>query len=276
MLSRPVPLGAWKSLEHALGEPEVSEAASILLHTGLVLTATGVSRCIELEAYAAATIAPAVFGVGAAIAVEIPVKVEACGLGRVAMTEDIDYKVKGHGIVYSTPGLVDALSWLAIEACREGNDAVGDLIQRLSGEAFYPYEAVVASLRGSTLVVDNNVFPLDALNGYWAVVVKLRRRIDMSRALLALVERPTLREKLFSLTEGDVEALRDIGLEMAAAVGRRAAGIVRRVVKMGADAALLDASGSLLIVVTSEPVKAWSISPRLRSLGYRYEAPIVA
>ena len=79
------------------------------MHTGIVLTVTGVSRCISIEGYAAASFAPWLAGSGGAVAFDAPVVAEACGMGSVAAVDDVDVRVVGRGLYYSTAGLARKL-----------------------------------------------------------------------------------------------------------------------------------------------------------------------
>ena len=96
-------------------------AGIALLHSGISLTVTGVSRCVSLDAFAAAGLVPGYAGAGAAVAFDAPVAAEACGLGSVAALEEVEVRVAGRGVHYSSAGLADELA-VVVEAYYAGEE----------------------------------------------------------------------------------------------------------------------------------------------------------
>jgi hypothetical protein len=251
--------------------------ASPHIHAGIVLTVTGVSRCISLDAYTAVSLLPLVAGTGAAVALDAPVVAEACGLGNIVAEEDVDVKVIGRGLYYSQPGLEKGLAEIAVRLYAEGEDAVS--LGRLgpgSLDPRYPLEAVEASLRGSTGVLAGYGFPLNDLQGYWGVVVRLRKRLRMRKVVEAvytgLVDAETIIADVIDL---GVEGLAAAGLRLAGIAGASAQRLIRRVLRGGAEAAFIDYTGRLLVAVAEDETTVSILSSKLRGLGDRLEAAIV-
>ena len=249
-----------------------------LVHAGIVLTVTGVSRCISLEAYASASLIPLVTGYGVAVAFDAPIVAEACGLGSIAAAEDVDVKVVGRGLYYSTRGVERGLADLAARLYSSGEDSVRlPPLPVSSFELGYPAEALVASLRGSSAIIGGYAFPLSALQGYWLVAARLRHPMRTDKVVEALYTgRLNAEELVVEIIDEGVEGLSRAGLALAQHSGRQGYRLVRKALRLGADAAFIDSSGRMLIAVVEDPVTVSMLSSKLRSLGDRYEAEIIA
>ncbi len=246
-----------------------------LVHAGIVLTVAGVSRCVSLEAYAAISVAPLVAGTGLAVAVDAPIVAEACGMGSIAAVEDVEVKILGRGLHYSTPGLDKVLADLATRLYSEGEDAIR--LERLHPGGLLPASAIAAyaALGGTRAFVAGYPFPLGELEGYWAVAVHLKRRVAALNAVEALYGDPDeFTGLVLDSIENGVEGIAELGLHLAQLAG--AERIVRKTLRAGADAALLDASGRVLLALVEDEIAASLLSAKLRALGDRYEGIVVA
>lgn len=253
-----------------------------LLHSGIALTVTGVSRCISVDAYAAAGLLPGFVGAGAAVAYDAPVVAEACGLGAVAAVEDVDVKVTGRGLYYSSSGLAAELADL-VAALYSGEEsgAAGRLaggVQENGGE-LHP-ELLAASLRGSVAVMSGELFPLGDLQGYWAVVIRLRQRLQRYMEAvhdLVVSSVDMVNDVTVEVIDGGVDALARAGLLLARESGdRKALRLVQRALRAGAAAAFLDYSGRLLVALAESFEDAVTVSASLRGLGDRFEGEVIA
>jgi len=260
----------------AAGVPSVEMP---VVHTGIVLTATGLSRCLNVKAYAAVSVAPVVSGTGLALAFDAPIVVEACGLGSIAAIEDIEVKLLGRGLHYSTPGLGDALSKLAVKLYIEGEDVVrvGQFPFDEVETPLNSFGALLASLGGSRAYINGYAFPLGELSGYWVVAVRLRKRVPTDAIVEYFVGegQAEMADLIVEVLDRGIEGLADMGMRVARLGGRHVENIVRRTLRAGASAALLDYTGNLLLAITDDEVEASLVSSRLRSLGDRFEGMLV-
>ena len=247
-----------------------------MVHTGIVLTVTGVSRCISIEGYAAASFAPWLAGSGGAVAFDAPVVAEACGMGSIAAVDDVDVRVVGRGLYYSSAGLGRGLAQLAAAAYLEGEDAVKLDLAPDAFEPGRPLEAILASISGSSVAVAGERFPLGDLQGMWAVVVRLEKPVPTARLYEEVYARGGPAEDVAAVLDEGVEGLRRLGLAYAGYAGRRAQSLVRRALRAGAEAAYVDSTGRLLVALVEDYEDAVMLSTRLRRLGPRYEAEVVA
>jgi len=247
-----------------------------VVHTGIVLTVTGVSRCISIEGYAAASFAPWLAGSGGAVAFDAPVVAEACGMGSVAAVDDVDVRVVGRGLYYSSMGLGEGLAELAAAAYLEGEDAVRLNLGPEVFEPGKPAEAIAASLGGSSAIIGGERFPLGDLQGMWIVAVRLGKRIDTSGLYEKVYMKGGPAEDVALVLDEGVEGLRRLGMLYATYAGRRAQALVKRALRLGAAAAYIDVTGRLLVALAESYEEAAMLSTRLRRLGPRYEAEVVA
>ncbi len=241
-----------------------------LLHSGISLTVTGVSRCVSVEAYAAVSLAVGLGGgAGLALAFDAPIVAEACGLGAVAAVEDVDVRVEGRGLLYSSRPLAAMLAEIVNDAYAEGEADID--VESVVERFLASYELPVASLAGSSVVVAGARFPLLDLAGYWVVAIRQPAGLAAVDSILFIDE-----YKVYDVLDLGVEGLDSIGRLQAEALGPRALSLRRRLLREGAEAVVFDAYGGLVLAVVEGAERAFIVSSRLRGLGRRFEAPIVA
>lgn len=248
-----------------------------MLHSSILLTVTGVSKCVSIETRAVVGFIPTLLGLGGALAVDAPVYVEVCGLGGVAAVEDLDVKIVGRGLYYSSSGLDRGLLEYAIEAYKGENDQ-NSIISK-DGRLCVNCALVHASIHGTSVFIDNYRFPLSDLNGYWAVVIKLKK--PFKHALRRIVEdmvvhQDKYRELILEAIDDPLTGLHKIGVYTAGVLGMRALSLVKRLERKGATAVLLDYTGRIALAVTGNAVEASLLSASIRGLGDRFEAEIIA
>ncbi|KSW11964.1 hypothetical protein CF15_04005 [Pyrodictium occultum] len=243
----------------------------LVIYTGIILTATGASRCIELEAYASLTLLPRVASLGVAVAVEVPVVAQACGMGMVGVVEDVEARVWGRGLYYSSPLLGGLLSRVVMDAyAGEGKLPVERLRSPAAGT-----ETLISSLEGSTAVLGTAVMPLYDLSGLWAVVVRLEKPLERRLAEAVYTNIGALEKAAYDTLDNPVDMIDSISERLAKLTGsRRLQRLRERLLKQGAIAVGLDIHGSHLIVVAEDAETAYTISALNRELGDRVEAPI--
>lgn len=254
-----------------------------LLHSGIALTVTGVSRCVSVDAYAAAGLLPGFTGVGVAVAYDAPVVAEACGLGAVAAVEEVDVKVSGRGLYYSSSGLASVLADL-VASLYNGEETVAVPAQPVTGprggSAALRPELLAASLKGSTAIISGEFFPLGVLQGYWAVVVHLRRGLPRYMEAihsLAATDPGRVVDITVDVIDEGVDALEEAGILLARESGdKTAVRLVKRAVRAGAAAAFLDYTGRLLVALAESYEEAVTVSASLRGLGDRFEGEVIA
>jgi hypothetical protein len=215
-------------------------------------------------------------GNGLALAFDAPVVAEACGLGSIAAVENFDVRIVGRGLYYSTKGLDSMLAELAVKLYSEGEESIR--FNRLSVDyAVQPIDALVASLSGSRAFIGGYAFPLGDLEGYWVVAVHLRKpiRTDTLYEQVYSTGGRLLAELAVKTLDMGIEGLAEAGLALAELAGRRAEKLVKRAMKLGAEAAIVDASGSLLLALVEDEVAASMLSSSLRDLGDRFEGVMV-
>jgi len=250
-----------------------------VVHTGIVLTVSGVSRCLSVEAYASASLSPLVAGSGLALAFDAPIVAEACGLGSIAAIEDVEVKLVGRGVHYSTPGLDKLLTDIAVRLYSEGNDVLQlEQFPVSSIDARGLAGALAASLSGSRVFLGGYGFPIGELEGRWAVVIRLRKRISTEKLVEYVVGEGgnALTERMLDVLDTGVDGLAGYGLWAASLAGRHAANLIKRVLRAGAEAAVLDTSGRIVVAIVEDEIEASLLSAKLRDLGDRFEGIVVA
>jgi hypothetical protein len=146
------------------------------LNTSILLTVTGVSKCVEIEAHAALTLLPSAYaGIGISLAFDLPVHVKACGLGSLGLSEIVEVNVWGPGLEFSDPMLAKGLEAIGFEAYGSEHLSIRNIRERIGEEGF---ESVLASVEGSLAVTPVLVKPLENLVNTVAVVVKLKKPIE--------------------------------------------------------------------------------------------------
>ena len=248
------------------------------LYTGIVLTATGVSRCIEVEAHTAITLVPRLGLVGVAMAADLPVIVQACSLGSVAATENIEVKVFGRGVAFSSPVLPRVLAKIGYEGYVREEITFGVISRALSDEP--GIETAMASLEGSLAMFPNTIVPLSGLRDYWIVITSLERPLPGSRMLEAIAEAvPVIEDAVLeNMSEplALIDAVVDAIVErLPQTLARRTLRLVNTATRAGASAAFIDAYGSRLAAIVEDEDTAYEVSRRLRRYGYTVEAPIL-
>ena len=243
-----------------------------VIHAGIILTATGVSRCIEVEAYATLTLLPRIVSIGAAVAVEVPVVAQACGLGAVGAVEDVEVRVWGRGLYYSSPVLGEMLGRLVSDAyAKEGSVTVSSLSGRVWG-----VEAVIASLEGSTAVIEDSTMPLYDLSGLWAVVIRLGRPLNEERLVETVYSNIGLLEAVaYDNIDNPIALVDTLGEKVATLSGIKKLQRIRgALMKLDAVAVGVDLYGKHVIAIVEDAETAYILSAESRELGDRVEAPI--
>ena len=157
------------------------------LNTSILLTVTGVSKCVEVKAHAALTVIPLAFGgVGVSVAYDLPVHVRACGRGALGLSENVEVRVWGPGLSFSDPLLAEGLKSMGFEAYSSERILVAGIQRALGGRD--GFEAVLASVEGSIAVTTEAIKPLEGLVNSMAVIVRLQNPVsDMPWRLAELV-----------------------------------------------------------------------------------------
>ena len=248
-----------------------------ILHSSILLTVTGVSKCVSIEARGVVGFMPSLLGLGGALAFDAPVYVEVCGLGSVAAVEDLDVRIVGRGLYYSSRGLDRELVKYTIGAYKGDNDH-NSIISTDSGFCMNCV-LVYTSIHGASIFIDNYRFPLSDLEGYWAVVIKLKK--PFKHALNRIVENMVMnqdkyRELLLETIDDPLTGLHKIGTYTASILGKRAVSLVESLERKGAIAALLDYTGRAALAITEDAVNASLLSASVRNLGDRLEAEVSA
>ncbi|ABM80727.1 hypothetical protein [Hyperthermus butylicus] len=248
------------------------------LYTGIVLTATGVSRCIEVEAHTAVTLIPRLGLVGVAIAADLPVIVQACSLGSIAAGENIEVKLFGRGVAFSSPILPRVLTRIGYEGYVREEITFGVISRALSDEP--GIETAMASLEGSLAMLSNTIVPLGSLRDYWIVVTSLEKPLPGARMLEAIAEAESAIEDAVLEHIADPLALVDAVASVVAerlprALARRMLRLINEAISAGASTAFIDAYGSRLVAIVEDEDTAYMVSQQLRRLGYTVEAPVL-
>ena len=238
-----------------------------ILHSGIALTVSGVSRCVSVEAYTAVALVPAVSGVGIVVALDLPLVAEACGVANLAVLEDVDVKVVGRGLGFAPRLLGELLADLVEAAYASGE--MEEALERLRGRL--GYELLAASLSGSSLLVGPERFPLPDVQGTWAVVA--RTGLPTGRLLAEASELDPAR--VVEHVEQGIDGIAELGHVLAARAGRRYEKLVRRALRAGAEAAFIDAYTGNLVAITLDDVDAGIVASRLQRLAPVAEAPVV-
>jgi hypothetical protein len=142
----------------------------IPLYPSLNMDAAGTSYCYMLEAKAAVSLSPLGAGVGLSLAFSEPLGVELCLTKGLGLEDQIELRIWGPGLAYSTSLLQDELASLAQKVFSLTENLKGIQLDRMlrvvSSSGFG--DLLVSSLYGTSLVVDSEVIHLD-LHGVWLV-----------------------------------------------------------------------------------------------------------
>lgn len=219
-------------------------AESLPLNTTISLTVTGLSKCIEIEARATLTPVPldVGFGFGISIAFDIPVRVKVCGLGALALTENIEAKVAGPGLEYSNPRLPTLLNSVGLEAYARDELSVS-VVRSAVSEGL---ETALASIEGSLMLVGDSIVPLEQLTGLQAIVVRLKKPLDDLPARIADVLGLAGERLALALADTDL-LLEELSRITASTLPKRLARVC-----MGAQACIVDYAGRHVAALTDQ------------------------
>ncbi|ALL01657.1 hypothetical protein Pyrde_1614 [Pyrodictium delaneyi] len=247
--------------------------SSHVIHAGIILTATGVSRCIEVEAYATLTLLPRIVSIGVAVAVDVPVIAQACGLGTVGAVEDVEIKVWGRGLYYSNPALGEILGSLVSDAyANDGAVTVNSISARMWG-----IETAIASLEGSSAVIEESTMPLYDISGLWAVIFRLGKPLNSERLVETVYSHVGVLERIVYDNIDDAPTLIDTLSEKIASISgiKRLQKIRGMLARLGALAVGVDIYGKHVIALVEDAESAYILSAEMRELGDRVEAPVI-
>ena len=245
------------------------------LHMGIVLTATGVSRCIEIEGYTALTPLPAISQVGIGIGVDAPVIAEACGLGSPGLNEDVEIRIYGRGLAFSNPMLPKLLEEVAVKAYADNGEINSTALANISSPTA-SLETIVASLEGSSVIINSTPIPLYELTGLWGVIVKLNKPINRERLTESLlVNIGKFGDILMTNLDDTLEGLYEITwLVYKETRLHEVKKLIELSHKLGALSISLDSSGALVIYIFEDFDEAFNASSVLSRYGATLEAPL--
>ncbi|BEP17075.1 hypothetical protein PYJP_04270 [Pyrofollis japonicus] len=244
------------------------------LHTGIVLTASGVSRCVEVEGFATLTPIPLISQIGIGVSFDVPVVAEACGLGSIGVDEDVEIRVYGRGLSFSNPALPRLLEEVVIHAYLE-NGSIDSLDLSEVGEPLASVETIVASLEGSTLVMNHVMLPIYDLSGLWGVIIKLRKPLAREKIVEELVSNIGRYEDIILANIDDpLTALYDVIVRLNDRIGLRP---LSRFIKIAEEysvlAPIIDISGRLVAFIVDSAEAAFEVSNEMIKYGDVIEAP---
>ncbi len=245
------------------------------LHTGIVLTATGVSRCVEIEGYAVLTPLPVISQIGVGIAFDVPVVAEACGLGSPGLSEEVEIRVYGRGLSFSNPALPRLLEDVATKAYANNGEVDFQTVIEVS-KPLAGIETVVASLEGSNIVVHNMPIPLYDLGGVWGVIVKLNKPLNSHKIIENIFTRVGVYEKILldhidNIIDGLYLIYQRLGQETMMTRLNKVIGYNEKLEALGL---VIDISGKQVAYLFSDYDDALEASLRLESEGAVLEAPL--
>ncbi len=245
------------------------------LHTGIVLTATGVSRCVEIEAYTVLTPLPMVSQVGIGVAFDVPVAAEACGLGSLGLDEEIEIHVYGRGLAFSTPSLQYLLEDVVTKAYVDNGElSFPELID--SANPIRGMETIIASLEGSTIVVNSIPIPLHEVADLWGVIVRLDRPLNKEKIVEGILTNIGVYEDIvLSNIDNMLEALYIITNKLYENTNMRSMRqIIRKADRLGALSVFVDVSGQYVAFLFDNYDDAANASAVLSRQGAVLEAPL--
>ena len=149
------------------------------MEIGKYVVADGVRRCAGISTFAAISLVPYVAGIGVAVAVDIPVNVEACQY----VTGSVEYLFNGIGLAWSSPGVREASERAAYKYLLEGIVFVHDIISYIEAMmGGVGVEAASASLLGKSVVVmGTSNIPIPKFDSAWFVVMRPLEDMKSSR-----------------------------------------------------------------------------------------------
>ena len=210
------------------------------LGTGLAL-----EQCWLLEAKAAISLSPWYLGVGLAVALDLPIAVEVCGVTGPGLVRDVEVRLSGPGLFYSSPGIEDALTALLAtlkpDALEGGRLELAQVHEAIGLNTPFA-ELAYASLFGTALVTPTIPLLL-AGEPTWVLVVRLPGSI-------ALPASPPDGFTALLYALDPYEALRRSTrtcLEQLAVVNESLAELARKLLGTGAYGVTVDSYGRLLV-----------------------------
>lgn len=245
------------------------------LHTGIVLTATGVSRCVEIEAYTVLTPLPMVSQVGVGVAFDMPVVAEACGLGSPGLDEEIEIRVYGRGLAFSTPSLPHLLEDVVTKAYADNGElSFPALID--STTPITRIETIIASLEGSTIVVNGIPIPLHEVADLWGIIVRLDRPLNKEKIVEGILTNVGAYEDIvLNNIDNMLEALYAITNKLYEKTNLRPMRrIIREADRLGALSVFIDVSGQYVAFLFDNYDDAANASAALSRQGVVLEAPL--
>jgi len=149
-----------------------------LVEIGKYIIVDRVRKCAGVSIFATVSLIPSVAGIGVAIAIDLPINIEACQY----VTGDIGYSFGGVGLAWSSPGVREAGERAAYKYLFEGTVFVHDItsyIETVMGGV--GIESALASLLGKSVIVMNmSSIPISKLNDAWLVLMKPLENIKSS------------------------------------------------------------------------------------------------
>ncbi len=247
------------------------------LHTGIVLTATGVSRCVEVEGYAVLTPLPSISQVGIGIAFEVPVVAEACGLGGPGLDEEVEVKVYGRGLAFSTPSLPRLLEEAVMKAYVENGELKLSELINLS-EPLARAETIIASLEGSTIVINGLPIPLYDAVGAWGVIVRLDKPLNRAKIVENILSNIGIYEDIILEGLSDImEALYTFTSQLYESAHIDVIrGAIRQADRFNALSVFVDVSGKYIAFILKDYDDAIDAASSLSLRGSVLEAPLTA
>ncbi len=245
------------------------------LHTGIVLTATGISRCVEIEAYTVLTPLPMVSQVGVGIAFDVPVVAEACGLGGPGLDEEIEIRVYGRGLAFSTPHLPHLLEDAVTRAYADNGELSFTMLID-SSSLITGIETIIASLEGSTIVIDGIPIPLHEVADLWGIIVRLDEPLNKEKIIEAILTNiGTYEDIVLSNINNALEALYIVTNKLYENTDMTPVRqIIRKADRLGALSVFVDVSGQYVAFLFDNYDDAANASTVLSRQGAVLEAPI--
>ena len=202
-------------------------------------------QCWLLEAKAAVSLSPWYLGVGLAVTLDLPIAVEVCGVTGPGLVRDVEVRLSGPGLFYSSPGIEDALATLLAalrpDVLEEGRLELAKVHEAIGLDTPFA-ELAYASLFGTALVTPTAPLLL-AGEPSWVLVVRLPSPVEPPAG------RPDgFAALLFALDP--YEALRRstrAQLKLLAGVNESLAELARKLLGTGAYGVTVDSYGGLLV-----------------------------
>ncbi len=238
-----------------------------IVRTNIYLTVAGLSKCVGFEAYAALSLIPGFGGAGISISIDMPISVEACGVTSTGLEDEVEIRVRGPGLPYTSPDVPIGLEAAAEIAYSEGTLDAEKIALRLPDYIIAP-DAVVSSIAGSSAFIAGKIYKLSS-DGLWTVIVKLRRPLQTERVLLKTMRYRSILDALAIMFIDDIiEASKKHSHIYPAILGiNRYTSAIDDALSAGALAATIDAYASKLIAFTEDLDTALEVLLALNGYG---------